>query len=868
MNIGVAAHITAASPDGPRYDECLSQSERKGIRNGIWLCQNCAKLIDNDPNYYSIAKLKIWKQRAEEKARRRIESNDDGSEALIVGTNPPIPFVAHDYSLGAKHPLIGRDAEIEWLRDWWRQSPKSTMVVTALGGVGKSAVAWKFFESLEECKEHEGAIWWSFYEPEATFENFVFQALLYFADLGFELVSNMSQSIREAKLLEAISNRPVLLVLDGLERLLVAYEERARLGSLDEIESSSILANQRRSELTMLRETSDAAVGHFISKLVRIPIAKTIVTTRIVPSVFEDAKGEILEEVLSIGLTGLSDDSAYGLWNACGANGNRSDIIQVIRSFDNHPLLIKALAGDVARNLTMPGDWEDWKSKRPDFDPFQFKRLVTRKSHVLQHALRGLTEIESSVLFLVSAFRMPVEYETLISILVDVESLDEPSSLLRGMTEPNLDEAIVSLSERGLLGQDTESRSARFDIHPIIRGVVWRSLSRDDKIGVCRLVEGLFESGPSQFSEDVDKIEDLKRPIELYHLLVEQEKFDQAWVLFRNRLSKTLHNQLSASYERATMLERLFPKGMGAAPMLTKRRQQAWAIQALGESYLQSGRPGKAVVLLRKQLELAGESPRLRQAGLNDLSDALCESGELKDAYAAANEAIEIKSGDNDRFWHAVSLGYLSRVLTVMGRLGEAATHLKQSVDIFEELRKTRAIGVANALQGELALFSGNHNEALNLGDSAWQYASEMKVKRDFARAARIQGIALLRLSELDQSSEWLNEARVRSRDVMYVEEYLPSLIGLGEIAFLKNDFEESKRIITEVLDYSSRGPYPIYGCDCFLLLAKLHSAENMHDQALQAASKSLELAICDGKPYAYAQGINRAKTYLEALSN
>jgi len=53
VNIGVAAHITAASPEGPRYDPSLSSGERKAPENGIWLCQNCAKLIDNNPEKYT-----------------------------------------------------------------------------------------------------------------------------------------------------------------------------------------------------------------------------------------------------------------------------------------------------------------------------------------------------------------------------------------------------------------------------------------------------------------------------------------------------------------------------------------------------------------------------------------------------------------------------------------------------------------------------------------------------------------------------------------------------------------------------------------------------------------------------------------------
>lgn len=64
-NIGVAAHICAAAPGGPRYDENMSEEQRKSINNGIWLCQSCAKLIDSDENKYTVQLVKSWKQQTE-----------------------------------------------------------------------------------------------------------------------------------------------------------------------------------------------------------------------------------------------------------------------------------------------------------------------------------------------------------------------------------------------------------------------------------------------------------------------------------------------------------------------------------------------------------------------------------------------------------------------------------------------------------------------------------------------------------------------------------------------------------------------------------------------------------------------------------
>jgi hypothetical protein len=75
VSIGVAAHITAAAPGGPRYDSTFSAAQRKSAENGIWLCANCARLIDSDSAKYTVALLHEWKNRAEIVALEEIESN-------------------------------------------------------------------------------------------------------------------------------------------------------------------------------------------------------------------------------------------------------------------------------------------------------------------------------------------------------------------------------------------------------------------------------------------------------------------------------------------------------------------------------------------------------------------------------------------------------------------------------------------------------------------------------------------------------------------------------------------------------------------------------------------------------------------------
>lgn len=67
-NVGVAAHISAASPGGARYDSRLSSEARSDIANGIWLCQTHAKLIDDDELAFPSPLLREWKETAEHMA--------------------------------------------------------------------------------------------------------------------------------------------------------------------------------------------------------------------------------------------------------------------------------------------------------------------------------------------------------------------------------------------------------------------------------------------------------------------------------------------------------------------------------------------------------------------------------------------------------------------------------------------------------------------------------------------------------------------------------------------------------------------------------------------------------------------------------
>jgi hypothetical protein len=138
VNLGVAAHITAASSGGPRYDAELLPEERSGPSNGIWLCQNCAKLVDNDATRFTVELLKKWKSAAETEARNRV-----GKTAITTGS-PSI-----DLKTGDKvrvQPTVPRSFEqSEWILE---ANSDSCFALRKPGSVARIEIPASFIEKV------------------------------------------------------------------------------------------------------------------------------------------------------------------------------------------------------------------------------------------------------------------------------------------------------------------------------------------------------------------------------------------------------------------------------------------------------------------------------------------------------------------------------------------------------------------------------------------------------------------------------------------------------------------------------------------------------------------------------------------------
>lgn len=114
INLGEAAHIRAARKGQARYDPDMTDEERRNIKNGIWLCRECARKIDLDENQYPVELLIIWKREHEDwiskgkpyDVGREVIVKNDGTGSIVINEGPGIGLDVQHNGIGPAERIL------------------------------------------------------------------------------------------------------------------------------------------------------------------------------------------------------------------------------------------------------------------------------------------------------------------------------------------------------------------------------------------------------------------------------------------------------------------------------------------------------------------------------------------------------------------------------------------------------------------------------------------------------------------------------------------------------------------------------------------------------------------------------------------
>ncbi len=754
---------------------------------------------------------------------------------------PPALYAEPPY-IGS-HKFVGRRFELETLSDWASPSePHPILLFEAIGGTGKSMLTWEWTtnHARKIRGDWAGIFWYSFYEKGAVLADFCRRGLAYITGQPVETFRQQKTAELGRLLLHHLQARPWLFILDGLERVLVAYHRIDAAQLADEEAGTTDAIGQQRDPCSAIRPEDD----DLLRSLAAATPSKLLITSRLMPRVLLNSARQPLPDVLHVPLRGLRPADAEALFRAGGVRGNSEAIQSYLQKHcDCHPLVTGVLAGLVNEHLPDRGNFDAWAADPEGGGRLNLAdlNLAQKRNDILGAALAALPEKSRELLSILALLSEAVDYETL-------------SALNSALAPKELKEAIRDLEQRGLLQYNQQAQ--RYDLHPVVRGVASGGLRSEETERYGQRVVDHFSQRAHNPYEQAETLEDLGAGLHVVRSLLRMGRFKEACSAYRGDLANALGFNLEAHAEVLALLRPFFPEGWDKLPE---------GVGADDQGYL-----------------------------ANDAAMALQDSGDLNGALAAYGAAL----GANlrQRSWPALRAGLsnIGSLLSKQNRLARSerlfalALDLAALIDVRQALFHARLNHfTALAKRGEWAA-----TEAL------WQLLDPMG--RAWSRAVYRPGHAE---SWYAQAMFWqrtlreeplaLAERLAREGNNRAVVRWLHWLRGewrfeQGAWALAADSYEEAVRMAREVGQVDSES-------ETRLALAKFHLGQHAEprqeaerlaglknparralaelwlaigavERAKAQALEAYEWAWADGEPYVRRYELDRSRELLEQL--
>jgi tetratricopeptide (TPR) repeat protein len=849
-------------------------AEIEALQLGIWKVQ----MADNSPT------IKVAREKERENLGQQKSSTENVFDSTLEDCKqtfnsliscPPQPYLMYPHV--PTNPLIGRQKELSFLTEWIRGDCLPDVRVFCWfdhGGMGKSALCYHWFKHVvpEALPSLSGSVWWSL-GPKSSLEDLIIQAAAYVARRPESLIRAMPVVEREQTLLSQLDSGRFLLVLDNLEWLMPFYSEpdskdckyREIEGAWTDDSRWTDPVNDAYRKAHYFRTCAVSHQGDFIRRLTQLRNSHALILSRLEPADLQTQSGRAIPGCHLEPLRKLSDHETLELWHTLDIRGATEQLLRVSNAFGNCPLVIRALAGEVVRFPETRRNFDLWLKANPDFKlsspaPESIERT---KEYVLRFALRNLGDLQMRVLRTFAGFRMPQDWSTIRKVLV---SQGEVSNKFVDLCRDDRELSVVigELNDRNLLGWDRETR---YELHSLVKTVVWSSLRQDSKRNVAEHLYTFFRSRVTlRSAKNVTALEDLSDSIELFSLLVTLEQFGDALSVFHNQLESAMLWRLGRSRHVIELLDDLKTGVLGS----TNKSSDVNAIRTIYASqamaYQMIGEPTRAVNEFRKA-ESLGNSEVNDFDGKIPLALHLAVSiwwcGGLVEAESIVQRGILAAKRDDNIGLEGRYTWLLGISKAARGCFGEAATQLRRSALLVSKAGQTDFLGVIAAFSAVRFIWMERASRALSLVKKACEEVNNRPAERDSIRATRLYGQVQLSLGNLDDAQDRLERSLNEARLINLVEEEIQALTALAELFRAKKDYFRARDCLSQVWSSVEKGPFPLLNSDAQNALARLARDEGNDKEAIAAATRAYRLAWCDGPPFAYYHGLVMARRVL-----
>ena len=814
---------------------------------------------------------------------------------------PPRLFAIPNYIPG--HSFVGRLNELAEL-DAWALSTDPMMIYEAIGGAGKSALTWQWLHEREHTviPGVKGIFWYSFYEGGADMSSFAAYALAYVTGRSLKKFLGRKTADLMRELLPALVAQPFLLVLDGLERILVAYHRSDAAQARDDevLSDGDHRACIRSIDEDLLRE------------FVNVAPSRVLITSRLMPNALTNRAGIPLPGVRHRFLGGMTSDDAVVVLRAAGVRGSESAICRYFEeNFENHALLLGVVAGLVNDYPHAPRDFDRWVEDPQGGAALRLSRLelTERRSHILAAALRGLAPDVRKLLSRIAALSDSVPFDT-VAILSpflpaapvkpdefeawylralelqleqerdaehrqaiatrigkqrlrqrklehDRESYDDAMRSYLQSTDYReavlkLVTALQELHRRGLLQWDRSTN--RYDMHPVVRGYSFDVLDNDERIDISNRIADHFQQRPADRYLEAKTLGDVQQSIEIVRALIRAGRRDEAVDFYRGEFSNAMLFNLGA-YREVEVLVR------GLAAMVSES----------------------------DETNLDDRSVKL----LGDLSICLSMTGRSAEAEQLKSRLLRRSLNEGDAYSLTINLLRLVATYEQQSRLALAMRTTAIAVRVAEHSHE-ECKAVSQTYRMDNALVIGDFHTA----ESAYELFREMTppANRAIYRSGKIEtSLCWLRFYQGILTPDLLSDARQKSQGSHSSIQSLSRLSG--EFHLKARAYSEAVAAFEEALQMAYQAGVPTHRIEARLALARVlggdhdrvratfarlgalpiqsrpsltlaeyHLVFGRTDRALDFAIEGYKSSWCDGPPYRRWWDLERARALLREL--
>ncbi len=615
--------IADVEPDPDKMKKLAAFRERaKRMREGSEV-ERVYEVFEGQPQFVAMAATAIGRLIPHLETGTREEPKPPVATETDASLPRPPELAALPKYLGS-HNFVGRDDELRTLNDWSGEAdPNPMLLFEAMGGSGKSMLTWEWLNNhaLSVRGDWAGRFWFSFYEKGAVMAVFCCRALAYMTGKPVDDFAKLRTPKLADLLVAELDRRPWLLVLDGLERVLVAYQRADAAQLADEEVEEPTDPIGERDPCKAIRPEDD----ELLRRLAAVARSKILVTSRLTPHALMNRSGMAMPGVRREFLKGLRPGDAEAMFRACGIHGESKAIQRYLQSnCDCHPLVIGVLAGLINAYPADPADFNRWVDDRRHGSALNLGKLdlTQRKTHILQAAIDALETENRQLLQTLSLLKSGADYDMLKAFNphlpprpAEVEEPEDPekeflwqywdandrATAKAGYSEKRtqrqayldalaarkngpalhsaaakLDVTIRDLEKRGLLQFDRHER--RYDLHPVVRGVAVGLLKGEETQELGQKVVDHFNSRPHDPWGQAETLVDIEPGLEVVRVLLRMGKYEAAAEAYWGDLSLALFFNLDARAEILTLLQLFFPDGWNQDTVPLSDRTQIYIL--------------------------------------------------------------------------------------------------------------------------------------------------------------------------------------------------------------------------------------------------------------------------------------------------